>query len=191
MIVLVTGPVRAGKSAFALELARETGRPLRYVATCDADPRDPEMADRIARHRAARGSVPTTETNERTGPALVEVLRAAGPGEVLVVDSLGTWLAAHVLAVEPLALTDPVAAARELAERSAPLLGALAATAADVVLVSEEAGWGVVPPSPLGRLFRDQLGRTAAAVAGRADRSYLVVAGFAVDLTATGRRISG
>lgn len=191
MIVFVTGPVRAGKSAFALELARETGRPLRYIATCDADPRDPEMAERIARHRAARGSVVTTETNERTGPTLVEVLAAAGPGEVLVVDSLGTWLTAHVLAVEALAQTDPVAAARELSERAAPLLPALEALAADAIVVSEEAGWGVVPPTPLGRLFRDQLGRTAAAVAGCAARSYLVVAGFAVDLTAGGRRIIG
>jgi adenosylcobinamide kinase/adenosylcobinamide-phosphate guanylyltransferase len=191
MIVLVTGPVRAGKSAFALELARETGRRLRYVATCDPDPRDPEMADRIARHRAARGSVATTETNERTGPTLIEALAAAEAGEVLVVDSLGTWLAAHVLAVEPLALTDPVAAARELAERAAQLLPALDGLAAAAVIVSEEAGWGVVPPTLLGRLFRDQLGRTAAAVAGRAERSYLVVAGFAVDLTASGRRISG
>ena len=110
---------------------------------------------------------------------------------MLVVDSLGTWLAAHVLALEPLALADPVAAARELAERAARLLPALDGLAADAVIVSEEAGWGVVPPSPLGRLFRDQLGRTAAAVAGRAERSYLVVAGFAVDLTAAGRRISG
>jgi adenosylcobinamide kinase/adenosylcobinamide-phosphate guanylyltransferase len=191
MIVLVTGPVRAGKSAFALELARESGGRLRYVATYEPDPRDPEMAERIAHHRAARGSVVTTETNERSGPTLVEVLAAAEPGEVLVVDSLGTWLAAHVLAVESLALTDPVAAARELAERAAPLLPALAGLAADAVVVSEEAGWGVVPPSRLGRLFRDQLGRTAAAVAGQAERSYLVVAGFAVDLTAGGRRISG
>lgn len=191
MIVLVTGPVRSGKSAFALELARERGCPATYVATCEADPDDAEMADRIARHRAARGAMPAVETNERTGPALVEVLTAARSGELLVVDSLGTWLAGHLLALEELAATDAPAAARALETRAAALLPALARCPAAVILVAEEAGWGVVPPTVLGRLFRDQLGRTAAEIAKRAERTYLVVAGHALDLSVAGRRING
>jgi adenosylcobinamide kinase/adenosylcobinamide-phosphate guanylyltransferase len=191
MIVLITGPVRSGKSAFALEVAREGGRPARYVATYDAAANDTEMAERIARHRAARGPMATIETNEQTGPTLVETLAAGRPGEVLVVDSLGTWLAAHLLALEELAERDPVAAAAELAQRVGVLLPVLDRMRADAILVGEEAGWGVVPPTVLGRLFRDQLGRTTAAVAGRAQQTYLVVAGYAVDLSAAGRRISG
>jgi adenosylcobinamide kinase / adenosylcobinamide-phosphate guanylyltransferase len=191
MIVLVTGPVRSGKSAFALELARERGRPTTYVATCQADPNDAEMTERIARHRAARGDMPAIETSERSGPTLVETLDAARPGELLVVDSLGTWLAAHLLALEELAATDPVATARALEARAAPLLPALERLAADAVVVAEEAGWGVVPPTVLGRLFRDQLGRTTAELAKRAERVYLFGAGYAVDLKVAGRRISG
>jgi adenosylcobinamide kinase / adenosylcobinamide-phosphate guanylyltransferase len=191
MIVLVTGPVRSGKSAFALELARESGKTPVYVATCEADARDPEMAERIARHRAARGAMRTIETNERSGPTLPEALAGGRAGETLIVDSLGTWLAAHLLALEELAAADPVAAARALEQRAAVLLPALDGLTADAVVVAEETGWGVVPPSVLGRLFRDQLGRTAAALAGRADRAYLVVAGYAVDLARAGRRVSG
>lgn len=191
MIVLVTGPVRAGKSAFALELARERGCPVTYVATCDADPDDPEMAERIAQHRAARAGLRAVETSERSGPILLETLAAARPGELLVIDSLGTWLAAHLLALAELAATDPVAAARALEARAAPLGPALDRLAADAVVVSEEAGWGVVPPTVLGRLFRDQLGRTTAEVARRAERAYLVVAGYAVDLKRAGRPVNG
>jgi adenosylcobinamide kinase / adenosylcobinamide-phosphate guanylyltransferase len=191
MIVLVTGPVRSGKSAFALELARESGKTPVYVATCEADARDPEMAERIARHRAARGALRTIETNERSGPTLPEALAGGRAGETLIVDSLGTWLAAHLLALEELAAADPVAAARALEQRASALLPALDGLTADAVVVAEETGWGVVPPSVLGRLFRDQLGRTAAALAGRADRAYLVVAGYAVDLARAGRRVSG
>jgi adenosylcobinamide kinase / adenosylcobinamide-phosphate guanylyltransferase len=55
------------------------------------------------------------------------------------------------------------------------------------VIVAEEVGWGVVPPSPLGRIFRDELGRTTAALARSAEQAYLVVAGSAVDLHAVGR----
>ena len=84
-----------------------------------------------------------------------------------------------------------MAAAAELAERAAPLLLALEGVAADVILIAEETGRGVVPPAVLGRLFRDQLGRTARAVAAVADRTYLVVAGYAVDVRAAGRRING
>jgi adenosylcobinamide kinase/adenosylcobinamide-phosphate guanylyltransferase len=191
VIVLITGPVRSGKSRFALELTREMRQTPVYVATADVDPRDREMAERVARHRAERGAMRTIETNERTGPTLVETLAAAVAGETLVIDSLGTWLAAHLLALEDLAAADPPAAARELDRRAAPLLPALDGLAADAVVVAEESGWGVVPPSALGRLFRDQLGRTTAAIAGRADRTYLVVAGYAVDLSRAGRRISG
>lgn len=190
MITLVTGPVRSGKSAFALQLARESPHTPVYVATYAATPDDAEMAERIARHRAERGAMRTIETSERSGPTLIETLAAARYGEVLIIDSLGTWLAGHLLALEETALADPVAAARELERRVAGLLPALEALAADAVVVSEETGWGVVPPTRLGRLFRDQLGRTSAAVAGCAGPAYLVVAGYAVDLAQTGRRVS-
>jgi adenosylcobinamide kinase/adenosylcobinamide-phosphate guanylyltransferase len=191
MIVLITGPVRSGKTAFALELARESGRTPVYVATLEADAADPEMADRVARHRAERGSMQTIETNERSGPTLTEILTGATAAETLIVDSLGTWLAGHVLALEEAAIADPVAAAQELAERAAVVPLALENVAADVIVISEETGWGVVPPTPLGRLFRDQLGRTARAVAAQASRTYLVVAGYAVDISTNGRRING
>ena len=78
MIVLVTGPVRSGKRDFALQLARESGRIPVYVATYEAGPGDPEMAERIERHRAARGGMATIETNEGTGPTLVDTLAGAG-----------------------------------------------------------------------------------------------------------------
>jgi adenosylcobinamide kinase/adenosylcobinamide-phosphate guanylyltransferase len=120
----------------------------------------------------------TVETDEARGPALADALRALGPGEIAVVDSLGTWLSSYVAAGEP--LEGPIAG----------LLAALAETTADVVLVAEETGWGVVPPYPLGRIFRDALGRLTATIAGRAERVELVVAGYAVDLRAAGRRIS-
>jgi adenosylcobinamide kinase/adenosylcobinamide-phosphate guanylyltransferase len=191
MIVFITGPVRSGKSTFALDIARRSGRTPVYVATYEADPRDPEMADRIARHRAERGIMRTIETNEQSGPPLAQTLAAAPAGEILIVDSLGTWLGAHLRALEELTLADSRAAARQLERRAATLVSILDGLAADVVFVSEETGWGVVPPAVLGRLFRDQLGRLAADIAGRADRAYLVVAGYAVDLAATGRRISG
>jgi adenosylcobinamide kinase/adenosylcobinamide-phosphate guanylyltransferase len=62
-------------------------------------------------------------------------------------------------------------------------------TAATVILVSEETGWGVVPAYPLGRLFRDRLGTLTRQVGTVAGAVYLVVAGYAVDVKALGKEV--
>ncbi len=49
---LILGGARSGKSALAVRLAQASGAAVRLVVT--ATPDDAEMADRIARHRAAR-----------------------------------------------------------------------------------------------------------------------------------------
>jgi adenosylcobinamide kinase/adenosylcobinamide-phosphate guanylyltransferase len=191
MLTLVTGPVRSGKSSFALELARESGCDPIYVATAEIDPDDAEMRDRVARHRAERGTMRSVETNERDGPRLIDALRAASGSEIAVVDSLGTWAGSLLVAHARERGDDALALGRAFARDADALLATLASVAADVVVVAEETGWGVVPPSALGRAFRDELGRLTATLAGRADRVYLVVAGYAVDLRAAGRRVIG
>jgi adenosylcobinamide kinase/adenosylcobinamide-phosphate guanylyltransferase len=43
-------------------------------------------------------------------------------------------------------------------------------------------GWGLVPPYPVGRVYRDILGRANQRLAAEADRVYLMVAGLPVDI---------
>ena len=51
-----------------------------------------------------------------------------------------------------------------------------------VVLVSAEVGMGVVPATPAGRLFRDELGALNAALAKVCDEVVLLVAGLPLHL---------
>jgi adenosylcobinamide kinase/adenosylcobinamide-phosphate guanylyltransferase len=51
-----------------------------------------------------------------------------------------------------------------------------------VILVSNEVGWGVVPPNELARRFADEQGRINQALAALSDRVTLVVAGLPVEL---------
>ena len=53
-------------------------------------------------------------------------------------------------------------------------------------MVIEETGWGVVPPTAIGGLFRDRLGALAQRLDRQAVASWLVVQGRALDLHALG-----
>jgi adenosylcobinamide kinase / adenosylcobinamide-phosphate guanylyltransferase len=187
VITLVVGPVRAGKSARAAALANASGKRVVLAATAAVDPSDAEMRDRVERHRRDRpASWTVVETAEPSNPDLLTLLRDADAGTCVVIDALGTWIAAQLVGREAAAERDPIATLDALDARGAELAAALARTRADVVVVAEETGAGVVPASAVGRVFRDALGRLSRTIGARAGRAELIVAGYAVDLRALG-----
>ncbi|MGH9186296.1 MAG: bifunctional adenosylcobinamide kinase/adenosylcobinamide-phosphate guanylyltransferase, partial [Acidimicrobiales bacterium] len=112
MITLVLGGSRSGKSEVAERLAsrRSDNGPVTFVATAVVDGTDPDFAARIDAHRRRR---PAAWTTVEAGAELVAAIRTA-PGQLLI-DSLGTWVAAAPeFAVDVNALVD---ALRERAGR--------------------------------------------------------------------------
>ena len=99
----------------------------------------------------------------------------------VLVDCLSTWLTRLVDDAD--AWQDGEKAGSHLVEETARLLEALALATVDVVLVSNEVGWSVVPATASGRLFRDELGRLNAAISGASDHVALTVAGRVLDLS--------
>ena len=156
---LVLGGARSGKSRYAESLL--PGQAL-YIAT--AEPGDPEMAERIARHRARRGAGwRTIEAPHDIAGVLVRE-----PGEPALVDCVTFWL------------SNALTGDREV--DLAGLLAALTFRTADTVLVSNEVGSGLVPGTELGRRFRDAQGDLNRALAAAADRVVLVVAGLPLEI---------
>ncbi|MFI7035536.1 bifunctional adenosylcobinamide kinase/adenosylcobinamide-phosphate guanylyltransferase [Microbispora rosea] len=176
---LLLGGSRSGKSEEAeLRLAAEPE--VTYVATGPSGGDDPAWRARVRAHRERRPAHwRTVETTD-----LVSVL-SGGPGTLLV-DGLGTWLAA--VFDECAAWPDGTSSAghRAALDRVAGRCDALAAawrgTRAHVVAVSDEVGLGVIPATPAGRLFRDALGRLNQALARESEDVALVVSGRVVPL---------
>lgn len=171
-LTLILGGARSGKSAYALNLAGQQNRPVIFVATAVAF--DEEMAARIKVHQAERPKEwITLEAPRAVGRA---VSACESPAEMLVIDCL-TLLANNVI----LALPDPEdarAAQAAMDDEIDALLGAYALSGAEWVVVSNEVGLGLVPPTPLGRVYRDVLGRANQRLAAAADRVLFMVAGL-------------
>ena len=180
-LILILGGARSGKSRLAEELAARLGERVLYVATGEG--RDPEMAGRIARHRERRPQAwRTIEAPRGVGRALAQ---EAGDADVAVVDCLTLLLSNLMLDLgdEP----DEDVVAQRLNDEIDALLAAYEQGRSSLIVVSNEVGWGLVPPYPLGRVYRDVLGRGHQRLAARADRVYLVVAGIPLDLKGLAR----
>jgi adenosylcobinamide kinase / adenosylcobinamide-phosphate guanylyltransferase len=146
-----------------------------YVATATA--LDGEMAERIARHRAQRPASWRTLEEPLRVAARVEAELAAAPemhlstAPTVVVEDLTLLLSNLMLESEVEAETQAVAEVSRLLDLSA-----------HVILVSNEVGMGIVPPYPVGRVFRDALGRVNQSAAAACAEVYLVVAGLTLRL---------
>jgi adenosylcobinamide kinase / adenosylcobinamide-phosphate guanylyltransferase len=190
--VLVLGGARSGKSSFAEHLATACGEPVLYVATATAS--DDEMRERIEGHRARRP--PTWRTLEAYLDVAAQVAAVQHGARTVLVEDL-TLLLSNLMFDAGLAASQtgthgigPAAgraagaeamrhpAISESETRAQQQVDALLNLEANVILVSNEVGMGLVPPYPLGRVFRDALGRLNQYAAARVSEALLIVAGL-------------
>ena len=175
-LILVLGGVRSGKSAFAERLARQ-GKQVLYVATAEAH--DADMERRIANHRQQR---PAQWDTLEEPLALPSAIPPALKGhDICLLDCLTLWVSNLLLSMEG----NPDAE-REISLAANRLLETCQQSSATWIVVSNEVGMGVVPPSTLGVAYRDALGRVNQAVAAQADRVYFMVAGLALEMKSLG-----
>lgn len=173
-LILVLGGARSGKSAFAQELARDLGgEQVLFVATAEAG--DEEMRRRIAKHRRQRPAEwRTLEVRRDVGAAIREHI---GESRVVLLDCLSLLVSNLLLEAQDM-FADELEA-RVVAEVEG-LVSCVGETDAHLIVVSNEVGCGLVPEYPLGRVYRDLLGRANQAAARSADRVYVLTAGIPI-----------
>jgi len=171
-LIFITGGARSGKSNFAEKTAISLGKSIAYLAT--AQPLDEEMAFRIKKHREKR--LNTWETYEEPIEVRELVSRLGLEKEVILIDCL-TLLTSNLLLRKEDKVEDPkwqeeiLLEIEKLAEISFKV-------PARVIIVSNEVGMGLVPENPLGRVYRDILGRANSIIADKADGVFIMVSGI-------------
>ena len=180
-ITLVIGGVRSGKSRFAADLAsrRAGGAPVLFVATARRGP-GAGMEARIENHRTSR---PDHWQTIEVPLDLAEALRQPSNTNAALVDCLTIWISNIMFECGDSDAPEFEDRARDaLNGKVDALMGALATTNVPVVLVANEVGAGVAPPTRLGVVFADLQGEVNQKVAARANAVWQLVAGIPVQI---------
>ncbi|MEA3405958.1 MAG: bifunctional adenosylcobinamide kinase/adenosylcobinamide-phosphate guanylyltransferase [Pseudomonadota bacterium] len=173
MLHFVLGGARSGKSRFAENLAKQQekqGKTVYYVATAkvsriDEKGRstlDQEMQQRIEMHQSDR---PSHWQTIETPIELSQTLQSLDDAQhCILVDCLTLW-------------TLNLLEKDSLIEQKQSLLTCVADLSADVILVSNEVGMGIVPLGELTRQYVDELGWLHQEIATLSDDMTFMVAG--------------
>jgi len=175
-VILVLGPASSGKSEWAEKIANASQKPVIYIATAIADPYDLAWQKKLQKHASRR---PSSWLTEEIPTDLTGYLQHETSNNCLLIDSLGTWVANWLD-------TDDQTWQKTVAD----FLESLKATSAEVILVGEETGWGVIPAYKSGRTFRDRLGELTRRVGEIATEVYLVTGGYALPLNQMGQSLN-
>jgi len=183
-ITLILGGVRSGKSAKAVALASAAAPnpPTTVLFVATGEPSDDEMSDRIAKHRRERPPHWDTLEVPRAFAQTIEaqLQRPARRYDILVVDCVTIWVSNLLLAADEnddieQVVSNEVRALLDVVTNSAY-------APARCLFVTNEVGLGVVPPTPLGRRYRDALGRANQLLAAAANQVTLMIAGLEMPL---------
>lgn len=181
-IIFITGGARSGKSRFAEELVKGLDAVL-YVATGIGF--DAEMKDRISRHRSQRNPAWKTVECYR---GIEGMLRGNLADRKYILLDCVTIMVSNILVLDAGLDWDRAGMAEvdEVEQKVRKEIDDFIMIARDfngeTIIVSNELGMGIVPPTPLGRHYRDIAGKVNQVLAAEADEAYFIVSGVPVKI---------
>ena len=173
-LITITGPTRSGKSQLAEFLINEQ-EAVTYVATSKPRPNDQEWQRRINIHRNRRPSF----WNLIEAPLdICDVIESIDPNQSILIDSLG-GLVEHYLIENDI----------KWEQFQGRLINCLIERNLCTIVVSEEVGWGIVPATEIGHLFRERHSSLTTLISRHSKKCWLALNGTAIDLDKFGELI--
>lgn len=164
-IIFIVGGARSGKSSHAMRIAKESGKRVAFVATCE--PKDDDLKKRVALHKRSRpGSWKTFEEPEKVARLVTKIGRKF---DVVLIDCL-TLLTSNLFLKG--------SGERSIRAETSSILAAIKKNGSRAIIVSNEVGLGIHPETKLGRDFRDIAGRVNQLVAKGSDQVIFMVSGI-------------
>ena len=167
--IFILGGARSGKSAYALDLAKERGRKALYIATAEAN--DSEMRSRILKHRALRPKY--WKIVEEQLDLIAALKKEKNKYQVIIIDCLTLYLSN---------LMHKGLKQGAIIKRIIDTAGHIKAMNEAVIVISNEVGLGIVPENKLAREFRDIAGLANQIMAKAANEAVFIQAGIALKL---------
>jgi adenosylcobinamide kinase/adenosylcobinamide-phosphate guanylyltransferase len=176
-MILVTGGARSGKSSFA-ESLYEGDKNVAYIATSRVE--DIEMGDRVKLHRASRPS------EWRTFEGTYDLDQAVGDEKKYLLDCL-TVLSSNIMFdltkdLDRIDMQVQNKVEETIVSEITKLYKKLEKIDGELVLVTNELGYSLVPDNHIGRVFTDIQGRVNQRIASLSNEVYLVCCGIAVKI---------
>ncbi len=170
-LITISGPIKSGKSQFAEYLVREH-ESITYIATSRPRNDDPEWEEKINVHRRRR---PKNWKLIEYPVDICNAIYSVDEHEPILIDSLGGLVEQH--------LKKNLDQWNLFHEK---FINSLINNNHAIIIVSEEIGWGIVPATQIGHLFRERLCDLSSSLSRNSDKKWLVVHGQAIDLDSIG-----
>ncbi len=170
-LISITGPTRSGKSKLAEYLIKEQDL-VTYIATSQPRPNDPDWQQRIYLHKKRR---PYSWTLIEYPNDICKTIESIKGNQSILIDSLG-GLVEHYLIEDDDKWND----------YQNKFLNCLSEDNLCIVVVSEEVGWGIVPATPIGHLFRERHSTLTSLISRQSKKRWIAVNGTAIDLDKIG-----
>ena len=173
-LIIITGPIKSGKSQLAEFLIKEQ-ESITYIATSNPRNEDPEWQLKINVHRRRR---PNNWKLIEHPTDICKTIESFQKNESILIDSLGGFVEQYLIKNND-----------QWKSIQSNFINCILNSDLAIIIVTEEIGWGIVPATPSGHLFRERLCTLSSLLCLHSTHKWLALNGTAIDLEKIGYQI--
>ena len=170
-LITISGPTKSGKSKLAEFLIKDQLY-ITYIATSKPRVNDPEWQRKINIHKKRR---PDTWKLLEHPHDIITAIESTKKEETFLLDSLGGLVEQHLKDNQ-----------EDWELFQFKFLNCLTKNDFGIIVVTEEIGWGIVPATSIGHLFRERLCTLSLLLSQNSTNKWLALNGMAIDLDKIG-----